>query len=205
MVFEKVNTGGKPLDVFELVTASFAVDTFDLREDWSARAKRLAQRPALKEISSAEFLQAVTLVASYKRSRTTGGAVGCRRADVLRLELAAYNANADAVEQGFVRAAQLLDRACIFDGTYMPYQSQLIPMAAIAAEVGPSFLEEPARTKVMRWYWSGVFGELYGGATETRLARDMNEVIAWIGGGSGVARSRPPSATATSRPCGSPP
>src|SRR5699024_8523304 len=34
LVFEKVNTGGVQLSVFELVTASFAVDGYNLRDDW---------------------------------------------------------------------------------------------------------------------------------------------------------------------------
>ena len=34
LVFEKVNVGGKKLDAFELVTAIYAADNFDLREDW---------------------------------------------------------------------------------------------------------------------------------------------------------------------------
>lgn len=183
MVFEKVNTGGKPLDVFELVTAALAIDDFNLREDWKKRSERLSVRPILKEFASAEFLQAVTLVASYVRSIDSGGAVGCRRADVLKLTLAQYVKQADAVEEGLHRVAQLLDRECIFDAAYVPYASQLIPLAALAAHLGAAFLEEPARSKILRWYWCGVFGELYGGATETRFARDMAQVPAWIGGG----------------------
>ncbi|MDX2055015.1 MAG: DUF262 domain-containing protein [Polyangiaceae bacterium] len=183
MVFEKVNTGGKPLDVFELVTASFAIDDFNLRDDWKLRSERLAVRPILKEFASAEFLQAVTLVASHARSIRGGGAVGCRRADVLRLSLAEYKTHADSVEQGLHRVAQLLDRECIYDAAYVPYASQLIPLAAVAAHLGAAFLEEPARSKILRWYWCGVFGELYGGTTETRFARDMAQVPAWIDGG----------------------
>ena len=34
LVFEKVNTGGVPLSVFELVTASYAADGYNLRDDW---------------------------------------------------------------------------------------------------------------------------------------------------------------------------
>jgi len=34
LVFEKVNTGGVSLTVFELITATFAADGFNLREDW---------------------------------------------------------------------------------------------------------------------------------------------------------------------------
>lgn len=35
-VFEKVNTGGVVLTVFELLTASLAADGFSLRDDWQA-------------------------------------------------------------------------------------------------------------------------------------------------------------------------
>ena len=33
-MFEKVNTGGKPLDAFELVTAMYAAEGHELRKDW---------------------------------------------------------------------------------------------------------------------------------------------------------------------------
>jgi predicted DNA-binding transcriptional regulator YafY len=32
---------------------------------------------------------------------------------------------------------------------------------------------------LVRWYWNGVFGELYGSTVETRVARDFMEVPAW--------------------------
>jgi hypothetical protein len=35
----------------------------------------------------------------------------------------------------------------------------------------------------LRWYWSGVLGELYGGANETRFAMDMQDVVIWVDGG----------------------
>lgn len=37
--------------------------------------------------------------------------------------------------------------------------------------------------KIARWYWCGIFGELYGSAAETRFARDILEVPAWVDGG----------------------
>ena len=36
----------------------------------------------------------------------------------------------------------------------------------------------------MQWYWCGVFGELYGSAVDTRMARDFLEVPTWLRGGS---------------------
>ena len=51
LIFEKVNTRGVTLTVFELLTASFAVDNFDLREDWEKRYERMTgEFPVLKEI-----------------------------------------------------------------------------------------------------------------------------------------------------------
>lgn len=39
-VFENVNTGGVSLTVFELVTAVFAMDDFELRKDWEDRQEK---------------------------------------------------------------------------------------------------------------------------------------------------------------------
>jgi hypothetical protein len=40
-VFEKVNTGGVTLTVFELCTATLAAEEFDLREDWEHRYRQI--------------------------------------------------------------------------------------------------------------------------------------------------------------------
>lgn len=182
MVFEKVNTGGKPLDVFELVTASFAASEMDLRADWEKREKRLTKYKVLEKVAARDFLQALTLVCTWKREALKDGRrlVGCRKTEVLHLAPEEYVANADAVERGFVQSAQLMDRECIYDAKHLPYESQLIPLSAIAAVLGPKFLQEPVRNKILQWYWCGVFGELYGGATETRAARDFVDVLEWI-------------------------
>ena len=45
-VFEKVNTGGVSLTVFELVTAGFAADGYNLREDWEGTHDDVVARPA---------------------------------------------------------------------------------------------------------------------------------------------------------------
>ncbi|MFN6486972.1 MULTISPECIES: hypothetical protein [unclassified Nostoc] len=36
--------------------------------------------------------------------------------------------------------------------------------------------------KIARWFWCGILGELYGGAVETRIALDIQELIDWIEG-----------------------
>jgi hypothetical protein len=200
LIFEKVNTGGVPLTAFELLTATFAAEGFDLREDWfgstrvrtptPGRAKRMFdKRRLLALLQNTEFLQAVTLLHTYKRRRKalTEGVepsrlppVSCTRQSILELDSAAYQANADAVEEGFFRAAQFLWSEKIFRPEDIPYRTQLIPLAVILYLLGPRWHDLDVRSRLRQWYWCGVFGELYGSATETRFARDVTEVVAWI-------------------------
>ena len=182
-VFEKVNTGGVNLSVFELVTATFAADDFQLRKDWETRKETLNQFDVLTGVDESSFLTAITLLASYKKHDATGAAVGCKRKDVLRLTLDEYNDNVDEIVNGYVKSAKLLMSEKIFSQRDLPYQTQLIPLSAICAYLQDSFEENFVKQKIIRWYWCGVLGELYGGANETRYALDISGVLSWIKGG----------------------
>ena len=49
-----------------------------------------------------------------------------------------------------------------------------------SAELGESWEEVGIKQKIRQWYWCGVLGELYGGAVESRHARDLPECLSWI-------------------------
>jgi len=206
VVFEKVNTGGKPLDAFELVTAMYAAEGHELRKDWlgdgvhPGRQKRFVEtlRPAgsdsgiIAEVSNTDFLQAVSLFYTRERRREaalagkTGKelpAVTGNREALLALPLAAYKKFEELVEAGFKKAAKFLHVLHIYKIADLPYQSQIVPLAAILADIGDAWEHEGNRAKLARWYWNGVFGELYGSAVETRIAKDFMEVPAWLKGG----------------------
>jgi hypothetical protein len=183
-VFEKVNTGGVTLTVFELMTATFAASEFNLREDWDARQERLtAKHDVLTAVDGTSFLTAVTLLASYERHLLNRTAVSCKRADVLRLELADFKLLQGRIEAGFKRAAEILAEEKIFDARSLPYATQLIPLASICARLADKITQHSVKQKLLRWYWCGVFGELYGGANETRFGMDLPDVVQWIEGG----------------------
>ena len=197
-VFEKVNTGGVTLTVFELLTATFAADNFQLRPDWEERKRRLTQHSVLRNVSSTDILQAITLLAMRERREQAlrdapdmerPPAIGCKRADMLRLTLAEYQRWAVPLMKGFERAAFFLHSEHIFDARFLPYGSQLIPLAAILTVLNRDNLNHGEQEKLAQWYWCGVFGELYGGTTETRFARDLPEVVEWVGGGEEVPRT----------------
>ena len=191
-VFEKVNTGGVALTVFELLTATFAAENFALRDDWEERRKRLREQRLLKDLDNTELLQAVALLGTYEQRQRDlsdgiqsdkASVVGCKRKDILRMSLDQYRRHAPRAVEGFIKAARFLQSQKVFAPREIPYRTQLIPMAAIFAELGNEADLEGVRQKLARWYWCGVLGELYGSAVESRFARDLSEVLAWARGG----------------------
>ncbi|MEA3333728.1 MAG: DUF262 domain-containing protein [Pseudomonadota bacterium] len=182
-VFEKVNMGGVTLTVFELVTAMFAAENYNLREDWNRRQERVREQEVLKGMDSTAFLTAVTLLSSYQRNREDiAKPVTCKRKDVLKLTLKDYKINADAIEEGLKKAARFLFREKIFDSRTLPYSTQLIPLSVICTLLGNNFEIDTIRRKLAQWFWCGVFGELYGGANETRFGMDVPDFMKWVEG-----------------------
>ena len=194
-VFEKVNTGGVPLNVFELATASFAADAedFSLRDDWRERRHRLYSfSGVLQAIQGDQFLQAVALLKTQEahnlsvQKGVTGRlapAIGCKKKDILGLSLEEYLRWANEVEEGFKAAAKFLAEQYVLGRNNVPYNTQLVPLAALFVELGPALETAIAKQRLARWYWSGVFGEIYGGTTETQFALDLVEVAAFVRGG----------------------
>ncbi|MDE0322151.1 MAG: DUF262 domain-containing protein [Acidimicrobiaceae bacterium] len=188
-VFEKVNTGGVPLNVFELLTATYASDNFRLKDDWEAREERLRRRRVNATLESSDFLQVVSLLATRARRLAWAGSdsdapgVSCKRRDILRLNLDEYRTWADAATEGFDWAATFLAQEGIFTAADVPYRTQLVPLAAIRATIGDGIENHGIINRIRQWYWSGVLGELYGSAIETRFARDLEQVVDWVTNG----------------------
>ena len=189
-IFEKVNTGGVTLSTFELVTASFAADDFSLRDDWSARKKELhSQFSILRGIEGEQFLQAVALLTSQERRRRAieeGGSseqaspISCKKRDLLNLSLRDYQHWADKVQSGFREAAKFLHRQFVFGQSDVPYNTQLVPLAALYVELGDELKPANAMERLERWYWSGIFGEAYSSGTETQFSLDLVQVSEYV-------------------------
>ncbi|MBA2322670.1 MAG: DUF262 domain-containing protein [Pseudonocardiales bacterium] len=187
-VFEKVNTGGVSLGVFELLTATYAAENFNLRDDWDARDTGFKAHQLLAELLPDGFLQIVTLLATWdRRSKQTtdnpAAAVSCKRKDILNLALPDYIHWADIATKALPKVVGFLHGEHVFKARDLPYPSQLVPLTAIVAALGDQAESHGMTNMLRQWYWCGVFGELYGGATETRFAADLPEVLAWVAGG----------------------
>ncbi|MCH9729511.1 MAG: DUF262 domain-containing protein [Actinomycetia bacterium] len=183
-VFEKVNTGGLRLNVFELLTAMYAGDVdyyeahgddFRLNDDWAATKESLKAYPVLSGLENTDFLQIVSLLASLHGPAATTA----RKEDILNLRLADYLKWAPRAREALAWAAGFLDSLHIHVARDLPYPKQVVPLAAIKVVLGDDADVYGIHRRLQQWYWCGVLGELYGGAIESRFARDVEQVPTW--------------------------
>ncbi len=98
---------------------------------------------------------------------------------MLKLTLDDYLEWIDPLRSAFLWAADFLADRHIFESKFLPYPKQIVPLAAIKVVMGQDAdLLGPSKA-LARWFWSGILGELYGGAIETRFVRDLEQVPSW--------------------------
>lgn len=196
-VFEKVNIGGLPLNVFELLTAVFAGDAdhydktgedFRLNDDWRETQLKWSSYPVLAAVENTDFLQAVTMLTTRQRHLADTSdrppAISAKREDVLKLTLSDYLQWREPLREAFIWASTFLADRHIFAPRDVPYPKQLVPLAAIKVVLGKQADLISVSERLVRWYWCGVLGELYGSAIESRFARDIEMVPPWATDGS---------------------
>lgn len=192
-VFEKVNIGGLPLNVFELLTSVFAGDgeyyaktgeDFRLNDDWQETRRIWQDHDVLSKVENTDFLQAVTMLTTLEKRQQSDSsrapATSAKREDILKLDLRDYMKWRDPLREAFIWTASFLADRHIYLSKDIPYAKQLVPLAAIKVVLGKSADLHSASARLTKWFWSGVLGELYGSASETRFVRDIEQVPAWV-------------------------
>ena len=148
-----------------------------------------SRRSSSTGVDASAFLQIVTLLATYDRRQShvqahpedgKVPAVSCKRRDVLRPPLDRYRHWADFAEQGLARTVPFFHNHSIFRYRDLPYATQLVPLGAIFGWLQDRAESYGSQQRLGQWFWCGVLGEMYGGATETRFANDLEDCIAWI-------------------------
>jgi len=170
------------------LTASYASDEFDLKADWADIKNEFRPYKVLNDTSNTDLIQAITLYSTYKKRSEAlpsglsenAPPVSAKRKEMLNLSLSDYMKYRNEIVKGFIKASKILVENHIFSSRDLPYATQLIPMAAVLAKLGGAIDNAGNKNKLIRWFWCGVFGELYGSANETRYALDMVQVTEWI-------------------------
>jgi len=188
LIFEKVNTTGVQLNVFDLLTARFAAQKFDLRADWKSRVERItfpAENEVLGRVSPIEYLQTISLLASYQRKVTKfedrDHFISCRKKDLLNISLEEYEQWNERVVKASTHVSAQLKKFHVFTPDMLPYRSQVLILMFLYTWYHDDLrVLENNQSQLQYWFYSTSLGEYYNSSTETRVAQDIEELVQWL-------------------------
>ena len=177
-IFETLNRTGVKLTVFELLAARYFAHDLRLRDKW---LDTLRAFPILDEfeVDPVSVLQAISL-----RVNETPA---CQRSDLLKLSADDIRKHWDDVAAGYAGVLKMLQIECgVLSRRWLPYSTQLVPMAAVWREwiVGPKDARAGAnRSRLQRWFWRAALRQDYESAANTQAEKDFEELRRWFASG----------------------
>ncbi|MDW9481350.1 DUF262 domain-containing protein [Sinorhizobium meliloti] len=172
--YEKMNTKGQDLGVFDLMIARFAPHGFDLGKDWKRHKARLAAdtREVLSAITPKQFLHAILMVANHERGRSA--------TDVLQLDLDDYKSLNARVSNSFVDTYNFLLEEGIFKKRQLPPTIIVTGLAIALCLLGRRALAVDARKKLARWLWCCTYSSCHSKNGDTGVAGEIPALLKWI-------------------------
>lgn len=174
-IFETLNNTGVRLSVFDLLSARYFAEGYNLRKRWE---EALVNSKHLEdfEIDPYYILQVIC-------SKVTNTV---KRSDVLRLKAKDVIAYWEDAIWGMDEALGMLFHECgVLTPAWLSYNTILIPAAAIFMRNrrlrGAAVVN--LRPKIKRWYWSSVFGQTYESSPTSQTITDIAQFQTWLAGG----------------------
>jgi hypothetical protein len=176
-IFEKLNSTGVELSVYDLLTARLYRSGIKLHDLWNAacvKHKRLAdwsKGRAENQKFGVQVLRTLALMRNLDPKPR------------ILIEL-----SPEGFERDWERAAAAVDRALellthigqdgfgVFDKKRLPGFGLVPVLAALRAHIDDLKLGDEARADLRRWYWCNVFLERYSSAVESKSRKDWVEM-----------------------------
>ena len=192
-IFEKLNTTGQPLNIFEILTAKFYKNV-NLREKWKDARNANSQIDRFSKDEKDTSLPIIILKAILLKkamSEPVYEKLECKRKNLLEdlthLDLSKYW---DSAIESFEYSLQTLtDQFGVASREYLPYTTILAPFSVIQAYIEEKISGDKkllALRKLRAWYWTSVLQSRYDSSTDTISKEDVKEVISWINDGTEI-------------------
>lgn len=179
-IFEKLNSTGVPLSIYDLLTARLYSHGIKLHDLWDEACRN---NPRLKDWSSGD-------ADTNKFGVLLLRVMALLRGQEVRPK-ALINLKPDKFAEDWRRAAKAMERALqlvtnigadgfgVFERKWLPSSGLLPVLAALRAEIEDRKLGDEQRADLRRWYWCNVFLERYSSAVESKSRKDYVEMMAY--------------------------
>lgn len=176
-IFEKLNSTGVDLSVYDLLTARLYRSSIRLHDLWADACKRHARLNAWSKGKADEHKFGVLVLRTLALLR----GLDPKPRILIDLEPTGF-------EDDWRRAAAAIERALelttmvgpdgfgVFAEKWLPGFGLIPILAALRARVDDEKLGEHARAELRHWYWCNVFMERYSSAVESKSRKDYAEM-----------------------------
>lgn len=176
-IFEKLNSTGVDLSVYDLLTARLYRSGIRLHDLWSEACRAHARLRTWSKGKADEHKFGVLVL------RTLALLRGLDPKPRILIDLAPTD-----FENDWRRAAAAVERALelithvgpdgfgVFAEKWLPGFGLIPILAALRAEIDTHGLGEQQRTELRQWYWCNVFTERYSSAVESKSRKDYLEM-----------------------------
>jgi hypothetical protein len=184
-IFEKLNSTGVDLSVYDLLTARLYRSGIHLHELWAEACRTHPRLGAWSKGKADEHKFGVLVVRTLALLR----GLDPKPRILIDLAPAGFEKDWRGAAAAIERALELItnvgpDGFGVFDEKWLPGFGLVPILAALRAEIDKRSLGEAERTDLRRWYWCNVFMERYSSAVESKSRKDYLEMTQhWFDGG----------------------
>ena len=187
-IFEKINSKGIGLSVFDLLNAKFHLFGISLRDKWNQTKTEYSNIEKLhKNIPGFEkyIIQGMCL---YKKRYI-------RRKELFNLS-DAYMINDKFEKEEFLndwkKISQCVSKAIekltsqleygfgAVTSNIIPYSIMIPVLAALLCEIKDKKNEPKCMEQIEKWYWSTVISDAYSSSTDSKIEKDYKEMLEWF-------------------------
>ncbi len=175
-VFEKMNSTGIPLSVFDLATARLYTSKIRLRDLWDEANEN---GDPLRKFSKGEtdpfgvfILRTMALIRGQDVKRKT----------LINLSSENFKTDwelaVDCIQDALKKIISTQKGGFgVFDPKWLPYSTMIPVLAALLHHIKTHNLDYKAYEAVRKWYWGSIFLERYAGAVDSTTHQDFQDLL----------------------------
>lgn len=172
-IFERINSSGTRLSIFDLMVAATWSQEFDLNQKVGAISDALNPKN-FGDIRGTTVLKCLAAVEFKSTNRER--VLGLRN---LKKDPSEMDALVAKTEKSIVKAVdQLITDFKIFSLDFLPYEAHLVILTYIYAN--HATLDAAQLRRVRQWFWRTSFSERYRGAPDTFVTSDLEAIQAFV-------------------------
>lgn len=179
-IFEKLNSSGVDLSVYDLLTARLYRSGIRLHDLWKEACERHSRLAKWSEGKADKDKFGVMVL----RTLTLLRGLDPKPRILIDLKPLDFESDWRRAAAAMERALELIENVGpdgfgVFHRKWLPGFGLIPALAALRAEIEDRKLGEEPRKDLRRWYWSNVFLERYSSAVESKSRKDYSEFLGY--------------------------